>query len=417
MNWNRVLTIARWEYFQKVKSKSFVLTLFLLPIIIGAFVLIPSLVISQDPDSAKLIGIVDRVGGQAQELGSRIEAEESLKNGNGPAWLPKVYQGTDSAQAQRDALAEEIEGYVILAGGGDSITGVYYSTNPSNFRAVSAVNGAVRELVTARRLTAVGIDTATYNRLNRSIDVEARKITESGTSESDFQSTFWSGYVGIMLFMILILTTGQSLVRGLVEEKSNRIIEMLVGAGTPAELMWGKLIGLSGLGLTQVGAWILLGGAVVLALPMAMGGARVPDASLLAPLPWVLLYLGLGYLFYSAIFIGVGSLVTTEQEAQMVTQYLTFLLVAPIALAVGVIADPEAGWVQTLSFIPFLTPTMMMLRVVVKMPSAMTMIGTIGVMIVSTGIVTWMAAKVFRTAILLYGKRPSVREIVRWLKA
>ena len=100
----------------------------------------------------------------------------------------------------------------------------------------------------------------------------------------------------------------------------------------------------------------------------------------------------------------------------MVTQYLTFLLVAPMALAVGVIADPEAGWVQSLSFIPFLTPTMMMLRVVVKMPSALTMVGTIGVMLLSTTIVTWMSAKVFRTAILLYGKRPSVREIVRWLK-
>lgn len=416
MNWNRVIAIARWEYFQKVRSKAFLLTLLLLPIIIGGFILVPSLVVSQDPDSAKLIGIVDRVGGKGEELGKRIEEEESLKNGNGAAWLPKLYQGSDSTQAQADALAEAIEGYVVLSGSGDSIQGVYYSTNPSNFRAVSAVQGAVHELITAGRLADAGIDTATYNRLNRAVDVEARKISESGTTASDFQSTFWSGYIGIMLFMLLILTTGQSLVRGLVEEKSNRIIEMLVGAGTPAELMWGKLIGLSGLGLTQMAVWLLLGGGVALILPIAMNSPIGFDSSLLAPLPWVLLYLVLGYFFYASLFVGIGSLVTTEQEAQMVTQYLTFVIVVPIALSIGVIADPEAGWVEGLSYIPFLTPTMMMLRVVVKMPSTTTLIGTIGVMLVSTTVVTWVASKVFRTAILLYGKRPSVREIVRWLK-
>lgn len=419
MNRNRVLEIARWEYLQKVRSKAFVVTLFLLPVIIGAFVVIPSLVISQDPDSARQIGIVDRVGGIAQDLGAKIEAAETLENGSGPAWMPKIYgrggAAGDTALAHKDALAEEIEGYIVLSGTPDSIDAAYYSTNPSNFRAVSAVRGAVQDMVIAARLADAGIDTATYNLLNRPAHVEARKITESGTSESDFQSTFWSGYAGIMLFMILILTTGQSLVRGLVEEKANRIIELLVGSGTPAELMWGKLIGLTGLGLTQVGAWLLLGGLVILVLPMAMNAPVAIDGSLFAPLPWVLLYLILGYFFYAALFIGIGSLVTTEQEAQMVTQYLTFLLVAPIAFAVGVMADPEAGWVQSLSYIPFLTPTMMMLRVVVKMPSAATILGTVAVMLASTAVITWAAAKVFRTAILLHGKRPSVREIVRWL--
>lgn len=422
MNWSRVAEIARWEYLQKVKSKAFILTLFLLPVVIGGFVTIPSLIISQEPDSSEYIGIVDRVGDYAPEFASRIRDAATLDNGE-PAWLPKVYdEGApqDSVDAQLDALAEELEGYVLIARNGDRIEYTYYSTNPNNFRAVSAVDNSLEDVVLARELTVAGIDTASWASVDRAVqavDVEARKIDESGDSSSDFLSTFWSGYAGIMLFMILILTTGQSLVRGLVEEKSNRIMEMLVGSGSPTELMWGKLIGLTGLGLTQVGAWILLGGVVILALPGAMGAGFALDAALFAPLPYVLLYLVLGYFFYAAIFIGVGSLVTTEQEAQMITQYLTFLLVAPIAFALGVMADPNAGWVQSLSYIPLLTPTMMMLRVVVKMPSTETILATIALMLASTTLVIWAAGRIFRTAILLYGKRPSVREVFRWLKS
>lgn len=422
MNWSRVIEIARWEYLQKVKAKAFIVTLFVLPIVIGGFVVLPSLIISQEPDSTKQIGIVDRTNSYAADLGSRIQDAGTLENGD-PAWLPKLYEGAapdDSIRAQEDALAETIEGYVLISENGDGVQSTYYSTNPSNFRALSAIDDGLEGVVRTRLLSAAGIDTATWanvDRSVRSVHVEARKIDVSGTSSSDFQSTFWSGYAGIMLFMILILTTGQSLVRGLVEEKSNRIMEMLVSAGSPTELMWGKLIGLTGLGLTQIGTWIVLGGVVLLVLPGAMGTGFSLDPALLEPLPYVLLYLVLGYFFYAAIFIGVGSLVTTEQEAQLITQYLTFLLVAPIAFALGVMADPNAAWVQNLSYIPLLTPTMMMLRVVVKMPSLTTILSTVALMLASTGLVIWVAGKIFRTAILLYGKRPSVREVIRWLKA
>ena len=422
MNWSRVIEIARWEYLQKVKAKSFILTLFLLPVIIAGFVIIPSLIVSQEPDSSKYIGIVDHTGIYAADLGEEIKATGTLETGE-PVWLPRIYDGADqedSTQALEDALAESIEGYVMISAVAEGIECTYYSTNPNNFRALTAIEDGIQDVVRARQLTEAGIDTASWAVVERAVhavDVDAHKIDDSGTSSSNFMSTFWSGYAGIMLFMILILTTGQSLVRGLVEEKSNRIMEMLVGSGSPTELMWGKLIGLTGLGLTQVGAWVLLGGVLLIVLPGATGTGFSMDPAILEPLPLVLLYLMLGYFFYAAIFIGVGSLVTTEQEAQMITQYLTFLLIAPIAFALGVMADPDAGWVQGLSYVPLLTPTMMMLRVVVKMPSLPTILATVGLMLASTGLVVWVAGKIFRTAILLYGKRPSVREVLRWLKA
>jgi ABC-2 type transport system permease protein len=201
-----------------------------------------------------------------------------------------------------------------------------------------------------------------------------------------------------------------------VEEKSNRIMELLVGSSKPSELMWGKLLGLSGLGLTQVFVWGLLGGGVAL---FFASSSVIPEGfslDLLAPLPVILLYLILGYIFFAAIFIGVGSLVTTEQEAQLVTQYLTLILVAPVAFSIVVLQDPNAGYIEALSYFPLLTPTLMMLRAVAKMPSFLTIAGTSAVLLAATVVTTWMASRIFHTAILLYGKRPTVRELVKWLR-
>jgi ABC-2 type transport system permease protein len=141
-----------------------------------------------------------------------------------------------------------------------------------------------------------------------------------------------------------------------------------------------------------------------------------PLASVYAVLPILLTYMVLGYTFYAAIFIGIGSLVTTEQEAQVANSYLVMMLVAPLALAVVVIQDPDASFVRVMSWVPVFTPMMMMIRTVTKMPPAWEILATMAMMVLATVIVVWAAGKIFRTAILLYGKRPSPREILRWIR-
>jgi ABC-2 type transport system permease protein len=287
----------------------------------------------------------------------------------------------------------------------------YRSQNPNNFRILGTFDNAIEDIVTLRRLNEVGIDSTLFAKATQPISMQTIKVTGEGEVDAaGFLQTFFSAYIGVILFMILILTTGQTLVRSLVEEKSNRIMELLVSSGTAEELMWGKLLGLSGLGMTQVLSWLLLGlGAV------GFFGLPVTNEAL-APVPFMLIYIGLGYLLFAAFFIGFGSLVTTEQEAQLVTQYITMFLVAPLAFAFVVMQNPDAGYVQGLSYVPLLTPALMIIRIVTKMPPLWEILATIALLLATTTAVMWIASRIFRTAILMYGKRPSVREIVRWLR-
>jgi ABC-2 type transport system permease protein len=173
-------------------------------------------------------------------------------------------------------------------------------------------------------------------------------------------------------------------------------------------LMAGKVLGLSALGFTQMGFWALIGVAMSLQTGIAL--IDPAHAALLV------LYFVLGYLFYAAVFIAFGSPVTTEQEAQQVNGYLVMLLVLPIALAFPVVQNPDAGWIRILTFIPFLTSTMMALRIPVHTPPPGEIIASVIVMLVSIYGAMWAAGRIFRIAILATGKRPSLREVLRWIR-
>ena len=418
MNRNQVAQIARWEYVQKVRSKAFIISLILFPVFMLGFGFLPSILMSQGPSSAKTIGVVaeteEWAGLLAEEMGSR----GSLEDGKA-IWNVESYDDADAARA--DALAEEIEGYIEVLPATPEPQFLWKSPNLTDMQMTGTVEGSIRSVVQEQRVRGMGLDPETVASLTLPVEVTHTKLSAEGESESDgdmeFLVSFFSGFVGVLLFMILIMTTGQSLVRGLVEEKSNRIMEILVGTARPEELMWGKLLGLSALGLTQVLVWGLLGSAVFLFFDSSQFLSPELLGKVLGPMPLVLLYLVLGYLFYAALFVGAGSLVTTEQEAQLVTQYITVLLAAPLAFGIIVMQDPNAGWIEAISYIPLLTPTMMMLRVVSGDPGTGTIIATLLVLLVSTIAVTWVSSRIFRTAILLYGKRPSVREIMKWVRA
>ncbi len=415
MNWKRILQIARWEFTQKARAKSFIISLILTPAMMLLFGLLPSMLADKGNSSTKVIGLIDSTGSVMMPLSQRLKLD-TLPNGQ-PEFVLQSYPTTntpiDSAIAATDRaiLAETMEGAVVIRDSAGRVVVSYRSTNPSNIRLVNKFEHRIEKILNTERMVAAGIDTAAWGRANQSLTMETVKVTEKGGEKSEgFLQTFFAAYIGIILFMILVMTTGQSLVRSLVEEKSNRIMELLVSSGTPQELMWGKLLGLSALGATQVAAWVIVG--------MASVGyfAVVISPDILASFPLILLYLLLGYAFYASLFIGIGSLVTTEQESQVITSYLTMVLVAPMAFAFVVMQDPDSFSVAALSYVPFLTPTLMMIRLVTKMPSPAELAGTIAVMVAAIGVVIWASGKIFRTAILMYGKRPTFRELLRWLR-
>ncbi|MER3524443.1 MAG: hypothetical protein C4326_10345 [Ignavibacteria bacterium] len=412
---NKTLVVAQWEYVEKVRSKAFLIGLFLTPMIIVAMGVLPGLLADKENETTKVIGIVDATGELAQPLARRME-RYTLSNGQ-PNYLTRfVAVGTTinlpAAIRDADSMVErgELDGYILLDLRGRKDTTVEYrSKTAGDIRLVNRLGEHVRNILSERRLIARGIDPSILDDLRVPIELRTVKIAAGEQEETDFVKTFFSAYIFIMAMFFLIFTSGQLLVRSVLEEKSNRIVEVLVSSCTPKELMFGKVLGLSAMGLTQMAFWAL----IALAVLGKVGSTAFP------PVEQILLmvvFFILGYLFYSAIFIAFGSPVTTEQEAQQLNGYLVLFVILPVALVLPVMQHPDADWVKVLTFIPLLTPTFMALRIPVQMPSTGEILGAIALLIAATYLMMIAAGRIFRVAILATGKRPSLAEIWSWVR-
>ncbi|HXX65200.1 MAG TPA: ABC transporter permease [Bacteroidota bacterium] len=410
---SKITSVAKWEYLEKVKSKAFLIGLFLTPMLMVIMGVLPSLFMAQEDTTTKVVGVIDPTGNLAGPLIREMESRYQLANGQ-PNYLVRplaVGKGINVPSAVSDAdrlaVSDEIEGYCVIGGGGngDSVA-EYRSKAIGDLRLIGRLEETLKSVMTEQKAMTLGISPAVVKELTVKLDLRPVKLSKAGEEEGGFERVFFSAYVFLMALFLLIITSGQMLVRSILEEKSNRIVEVLVSSCSSTELMAGKVLGLSALGLTQMGFWAIIGVAVTIQFGVSL---VTPGVAAL-----MVVYFTLGYLFYAAVFIGAGSPLTTEQEAQQVTSYLVMLLIVPIALAFPAMKNPDATWLKVLTFIPFLTPTMMALRIPIQMPALWEILATVLLMIVCIGLAMVGAGRVFRIGILSTGKSPKLAEIFRW---
>lgn len=412
----KIFAVARWEYLEKVKSKAFIIGLLLTPVIMIGMGVLPTLLATQEDSTTKAIGIIDRSGQVGAAFARKMETRYTLKNhqpnyvvqilASGPASpLQELIQQTDT-RVQNG----ELEGYCVVAGDTQADTTVdYRSLAVGDFILQSRMEENLRAVIAEKRATARGVSPELLKELQVRLDLKTVKLSKTGKEEEgDFLKVFFSAYVFMMMLFMLIVGSGQALVRSVIEEKSNRIVEVLVSSCSSTELMAGKVLGLSALGFTQIGFWSLLAAAA----SMQFGIQVVAPANGLL----LIVYFVLGYLFYAGIFIAAGSPLSTEQAAQQVTSYLVLILIIPIVLAMPAMKNPDATWIKVLTFIPLLTPTMMALRIPIQMPEVWEILATIGLMLLSIWGIMVAAGRIFRIGILMTGKTPGLAEIFRWIK-
>jgi ABC-2 type transport system permease protein len=411
---SKSVQVAKWEFMEKVKSKAFIISLILMPVIIAAMAILPALLASRTDDEPVQIGVIDDTHTLIKPLSDKIDREYRLNNGQPNYILRNLSQDktVDEARAEATRLvaAGTIEGYFYLPSASyDSGKVEYRAKNVGNFKVQERFSRAIEQVIVESRLALNGFDTALIRKLTASVHVRSLKISEKGEeSEKGFGETFASAYIGLLMIVFMVMTSGQLLVRSMVEEKSSRVIELLLSSCTPRDLMAGKILGLSGLGILQMLVYASMG--VALALKT--------NTNLLQPeyFALTLLYAILGYLFYAAIFVAAGSPATTEQEAQQITAYVSMILIAPFALMMLVMQNPNSLIVKILSYVPVLTPSIMVLRVSIQMPSMWEILATVAILIASTAAMMWIAGKIFRIAVLSYGKRPTLNEIFHWVR-
>lgn len=409
------LTIAKWEFLEKARTKAFILSLIITPIIIFVFSYLPGKLAQQEDKSTKAIGVLDSTQTFYNELSTNL-SESKFPDGQPRYVLMNLFNSNKEMSAiKQDANAKVLKGdldsyiYIYKDKNGD-IKLEYRSKTIGNFRDMDRFKEAFNRVRREIEFKKANIDQSIVDLISKDIDIKSIKVEEKGKeSKSDFFEKFISSYVFIILLMISILGTGGMLIRSLVEEKSNRLMEILISSCKPNDLLMGKVIGLSFLSIFQVVVWLLL--AIAL-----LGQAALAYVSLENILV-MLVYFILGFVFYTSIFVGLGSVVTTEQEAQQLTSYLSLIILLPIVVAMPAMQNPDLLIVKIFSFIPLTTPAIMLLRINSVPVPLWEILTTMFLLILSIYLTVIFSAKVFRIGILSYGKRPSFKDVLNWLRS
>lgn len=436
---SKFLTILKREYSLVVKKKSFIVGILLTPALMAAFMLLPALLASQDSDSSEAVVIIDR-----SERGFGAAMAEALSvytinDGEAPAFdveqVLELAAGDESRyQAVYDSLgaavAEKSLKYFLVIGQDAHLadSNSFLVTNSDAFRSLNRFESAMTKTLSTYRLTDSDINLPVDSVLSLTHRVDLIKKDTRGEA-IPFEVKYFGALIFVMLMYAMIIGHGAILMRSVIEEKSSRIIEVLVSSVTPFQLMFGKIMGLGLAAFTQIAIWIVLGGAIFLlsgtaALQMNASISRIAFNPMI--ITFFSLYFVTGYIMYSALFALVGSIVNSDKEAQSFVFPITMSLILPVIVGIGVVQNPYATWVQVIGYIPLFTPTMQLMRVIFVAPTAASlsftsgilMEATIGLLVIiaATIAIIWVTSRIFRIGILMYGKRPTFPELIKWVR-
>ncbi len=411
----KIFTIVWWEYITKVRTKAFLISIVLMPIFIVGFSILPGILVEKMDTKQKVVGVVDLTGWIFGEFNRKISEKFKLPNGRPNYVLVKVESFSNDINeikksTNKRVVRGDLEAYLIIPKNfEDSLNFLYIGQNVGNIKDIERFKSVLQEIVIGAKLEEYGVDRDKLSQIIKSVKFTTIKISKKGEEEkTDFLGIFFSSYIFIMALMLLIITGGQMLIRSVVEEKSNRVMEILLSSVTANQLMAGKIIGLGFVGLTQMFIWALVGFYFLSSFALTMINFEILLISLV--------YFILGYLFYSALFVAIGAPVNSEYEAQQVAGYVSIILVFPIAFSFLIMQNPDLYWIKILSFIPLFTPSFMVARIPIKMPSSWEIAGTMLVLALSVVGMIWVAGRIFRIAILSYGKFPNLKELMAWIK-
>lgn len=423
----KLIAVFKREYLERVRSRWFAFATVFGPLLMLAVIFVPPLLGSRTKASADVnhVAILDATG---TDIGQRIALD--LSGGvAGDTSTTRVVQVTpgDLAAAEstatRDVVAKRLQGYFVL----DSATVAgrsarYAGRNASSISDIEQLSSAVRQSVLAYRLEAAGLDPDRVRALTDSrLTLDAERLNERGRGGSGTVSLIF-GVVVTFLLYVSILLYGFTVMRGVQEEKQTRVAEMVLSSARADTLLAGKVLGIGAVGLTQMLVWALTSALLFSYREGLMSAAGLPAIPLQMPdIPAsmvlvLFLFFVLGFLLYATMFAAVGAMVNSDQEAQQAAQPVTFLLVAAILFLQPVMQNPNSRLAEIVSWVPFTAPVIMPLRLTLTTVSMTELSLVLLGIAVTVAASIWFAARIYRVGLLMYGKRPTLRELVRWLR-
>lgn len=437
----KFLAIVKREYLQRVRAKMFIVTTFLLPAAMSLFGVVPLIVLNIKTPPVR-VAVVDQTGKLYDQLSEALVNDESEqrtenKNAVGPPQmldrkrltrfqLEQVTVPNQSTDQIRDSLNQrlrnrEIDGYIILPpdflAHGEA---EFFNNNPGDVFSQGTLESALSRAAREQRLIDAKLDTKTREGLFRPVDLQAVKVGETGGQERDSGSSFALVFgIGFVMYLS-ILMYGQVVLGAVIEEKETRIAEILFSSVRPFTLMMGKLVGVSFVALTQLAIWGLAFVGFALYGVNLLASRGVTSLSI-PSIPFAhFIYFGLffllGYFIYATIYALVGSMVTTAQEGGQLAMPIILILVVSFYLFLPVGRSPDSSFSFWVSIIPFSAPVAMPVRIVTHTPPFWQIALSLLIGFGSVLVVMWIAARVYRVGMLMYGKRASIPEAWRWAR-
>jgi ABC-2 type transport system permease protein len=422
---SEVFIVLRREFLERVRSRAFVIGTFLFPVFIIAIYALPVLM-GGNKGVTRLVLVDQAPAGVARTAARALQAPGS--DGEASSYRVEVVrQPLERVRADltRRVAAKELDGYLYLPP--DAVTKgavQYRARNVANLDAVGDMRRAASLGVQEARLRGIGLQAQDLAALLKPVEVTTARITSSGEEGGSAMSAFLVAYAAALLSYMMILMYGMNVMRSVLEEKTNRIAEVIVSSMRASHLMLGKIIGVASVALLQVAIWTALvsfgtaqlgvrapqGGA----MKMALDSIKVNPGAGLA----VLAFFVLGFFLYASMFAALGAAVNTEQEAQQSQFWVMLPLVVPLVFLMKIAGDPLGQTATVLGMIPFTAPVTnaMRLGTGAEIPP-MQLFGSLALLAVTTVFMAWAAGKIYRVGILSTGKKPSLNELGRWLRA
>lgn len=433
---NKLLAIIKREYLERVRSKMFVVATLLGPLLLGLSAIGPTMFMRLKTGEATRLAVVDQTGTLGGRIAQEIEnpstgrsdsdEDEDVRQMAAGAQfrIEQVADATDATKFEslkstldKRVNRKELDAYLIVPPDVlQSNTVTYYARNTGDIFSASRVRNALNTAVSERRLTDAGINPAHIETLSKPIKMSRfNAVSDTEEKGAGFALPFGVG----MLIYVLIAIYGSIILFAVVEEKSTRISEVLFSSANSFTLLLGKLIGVSLVALTQVAIW----GIAVIALSLyaaanSNGSGALSHIPYISPvlLVYVLLFFLMGFFIYATLYALVGAAVTTTQEGQQLSTPIIMLLVASFLGAFSIIQSPNSAFSFWMSMIPFFSPIAMLIRIVTEQPPFWQIALSLFIGFATIILLTWLAARVYRIGMLMYGKRATIPEIMRWVR-
>ena len=432
---NHLPLIIKREYLAKVKNKSFILMTFLSPLILVGLLSLVAYLTSVNNEKVRTIGVLDEAGFLSETLVSTDQM---------------IYENfNDISLEEAKKLSNENNSYGLLHIPNLAIDEVssqikFYSEESPSLSLISNLESKIEKRLGELKLKKLGVDLSKIKAAKTYVDINQEDYQGVKTSKTgSFLKLIFGGAAGYLLFMFIVIY-GNLIMRSVIEEKTSRIIEVIISSVKPIQLMLGKIFGTSLAGITQFAIWIVLIGVLSVVSSYIFGvdisstpqqelmSGAVPDVNANAELQAIIsefhslpllnlvvafiLFFAGGYLLYSSLYAAIGAAVDNETDTQQFLMPIVMLLV--VGFYVGFftsLEDPHGTISKVFSYIPFTSPIVMLIRIPFGVPIWEQAL-SFAILIFTFVITVWIAAKIYRVGILMYGKKPSYKELIKWLK-